>query len=54
MLGLDLLSGAYLNNFKGAQGLRIAQSKGSTRLGAPMPQNGNRTGFQKCHASLNN
>ena len=47
MLGLDLLSGAYLNDFKGAQGLRIAQSKGSTRLGTSLLQNGNRTGFQK-------
>jgi hypothetical protein len=54
MLRLDLLSGAYFNNFNGTQALRIAQSKGSTRLGASLPQNGNRTGFRESHVSLNN
>ena len=51
MLGLDLLSGAYLNDFKGAQGLRIAQSKGSTRLGTALPTNGNSL-LLKLNASL--
>jgi len=39
-----LFSGAYLNKLLacGAQWLRVAQFKGSTRLGAFLPETGNR------------
>ena len=38
--------------FYGAHWLRIAQSKGSTRLGDPLLENGNRAGFPKHYTSL--
>jgi hypothetical protein len=43
-----LFSGACLNKLLacGAQCLRIAQFKGSTRLGAFLPETGNRADFQ--------
>jgi hypothetical protein len=47
-LGLDQFLGAYLNKlqFLCCPLLRTAQSNGSTRLGASLPQNGNRGSFR--------
>ena len=48
-LGLVLFSGAYLNELSVSVApcnLRIALSKGSTVLGASLPEDGSRVGFR--------
>ena len=54
-LGLDLFSGVYLNKllFLWCPVLRTAKSKGSTRLGASLPQKRNRAQLPKCCALKN-
>jgi hypothetical protein len=54
-LGRDLFSGVYLNKllFLWCPVLRTTEFKGSTRLGASLPQERNRAQLPKCCALKN-